>query len=271
MDEIVEEYPEIHFSQNEEWKDSGTVLSLFTAPITGDSPVYACYADTVFEEEAVNGLEGTSLAVDQSWQTRYRSRSEESLRRAEKSTMNGGVVTDVGTDIDVEDADAEFTGLFRFDADTVERARALWEAGSVDRDANIPELLRVLVAAGIPMNGVDIGDQWAELETAQDLSRFILDTKANTLRRLRTMVENSTILDQYTFTVEEWRRDPDTVCERIRQSFDGSAVIVRSSALAEDGWEESNAGRFESVLDIPSDDRRKLTAAIEEVVDSYSV
>lgn len=269
MDDIVDMYPDIHFSQNEDWETTGTVASLFTAPLPEDCPVYVCYADTVFETTAVDALDGTTaVTVDRSWQTRYRDRSAESLARAEKVTIDGDSLATIGTDIPTEDADAEFTGLIRFTPEALDRARSLYESRTVTETADLPALLCAVDAAGIDVQTVDIGESWAELDTAEDLSRFILDTKANTLRRLQSMVTESTILDQHTFTVDEWETAPDTICEQIADMFAGS-VIVRSSALTEDSWNESNAGRFESVLDVPTDDPQSITEAITHVIDSY--
>lgn len=270
MDDVIDAYPDIHFSQNEAWETTGPVASLFTAPLPTDRPVYVCYADTVFESSAVAALDGTTtIAVDRSWQTRYHDRSAESLDRAEKVRIENGQVADAGTDLAVEDADAEFTGLLRLAPTAVECARSLWESRTLTDDAGLPALLRAISATGIDVDAVDIGDDWAELDTEADLSRFVLDTKANTLRRLQSMVTESTILDQQTFTVGEWRADAARVSDDIAETFDGDAVIVRSSALDEDGWDESNAGRFESVLDVPSGNHEALADAIEQVVDSY--
>lgn len=270
MDDIVEEYPNIHFSQNENWETTGPVSSLFTAPLPDDRPLYVCYADTVFEHSAVEALDGTTtIAIDRSWQTRYHDRSEESLARAEKVLLENDHLTDADRLLDIDEADAEFTGLLRLTPDAIERARSLWQSRTLTEEADLPALLRAISAAGIDVKAVDIGDNWAELDTAEDLSRFVLDTKANTLRRLQSMVDESTVLEQHTFTVGKWNDDSDTVCTAIAETFDDEPVIVRSSALAEDGWDESNAGRFESVLDVPSDDPASLSKAIEQVIGSY--
>lgn len=270
VDDVAEAYPEMDISRNDEWETSGPVASLFTAPLPRDRPVYVCYADTVFEETAVNALDGaTTIAVDRTWQTRYRSRSEESLEWAEKVVIEDGRVADADRDLPVNRADAEFTGLVRLTPEAVDRALSLWNSRTIADDAVLPDLLRALDAAGIDVKTVDVGDNWAELETAEDISRFVLDTKANTLRRLQSRVEKSTILDQNTFTVRDWRAESDGVREWIMDTFGDDPLIVRSSAMAEDGWHESNAGRFESVLDVPPDDPQSFGAAVEEVVDSY--
>lgn len=270
IDEVVDEYPNIHFSQNEEWETTGPIASLFSAPLPTDTPIYVCYADTVFEAAAVEALDTApvSIAVDSTWQDRYRSRDESSLERAEKVVLDDGRLVDADTDLSITEASAEFTGLMRFSPAAVERARSLWESRIVDESARLPDLVRALSASGLSISVADIEGNWAELETAADLSRFVLDTKANTLRRLSSMVENSVILEQYTFEVAEWDGDRDAVCARLADRFDGE-VIVRSSARAEDGWEESNAGAFESILGVPADDRAACQDAIEAVIDSY--
>ncbi len=272
MDAIVEEYPEIHFLENEDWEKSGTLSSLFTAPLPESRPVYVCYADRIFDPEAVISLEDNSdvsIGIDQSWQTQYHSRTQETLDRTEKIQLDEGNIIDIGRSLDMDEADAEFTGLVRLSPSAVGSAKRLWNTRILSPDSDIPALVRGLGVTDTTLTAADVSGDWAELETVDDLSRFVLDTKANTLRRLQLMVEKSVILQQYTFTVEEWEGSAKSVCHDINRVFDRDSVIVRSSALAEDGWEESNAGRFESVLDVPVNDPTHLRDAIEYVIDSY--
>jgi choline kinase/phosphohistidine swiveling domain-containing protein len=272
FDDVLSEYPKVHFTRNEEWEDTGTVGSLLAAPLPEDSPVYVCYADTIFEAEIVEELDRSDadavLAVDTVWRDRYEGREEASLERAEKVALSNGAVAGIGRDLRTREADAEFTGLVRLSPSAVAELRTLVEAGSVTETDDLPELISELDDR-LSVETLDIGGRWAELETADDISRFVLDTKANTLRRLGTMVEKSTILEQCSFRVDEWHDDPERICREIADVFGDRSVIVRSSALAEDTWESSNAGRFESVLDVPADDRTALRNAIRRVVDSY--
>ncbi len=269
LSEIINEYPNIHFSNNEDWEHSGTLESLRSAPLPEDRPVYVCYSDIIFEADAVGALADStselSICVDRNWDTRYDDRSDDSLQRAEKVRLAGDAIVDISSELPLTEADAEFTGLLRLSPDSVSQLKQLWGEGSLSQADDLGTLVRLFSNVDI----VDIGDRWAELETAEDIARFVLDTKANTLRRLQSMVTESVILDQYTFTVKEWKTDPSRICDAIAATFDCEAVIVRSSALAEDGWETSNAGHFESVLDVPSDDNVTLQTAIQQVVDSY--
>ena len=273
LEDIVEEYPDIHFSRNENWEETGTVGSFLSAPLDEDRPTYVCYADVVFEPHIVQRLEQvsdeTAVAIDERWETRYRSRSAESRERAEKVFCENGHLDRISAGIEPEKADAEFTGLVRFSPSAVRFAFDLVDRGIVDEEDDLPNLITALLLGGIEPGVVDVDGNWAELETAEDLARFVLDTKANTLKRLESMVTESTIAPQYTFTVGEFQADQESVCESIRDEFDRN-VIVRSSTLAEDGWDESNAGRFESILDVPTDDEDELVDSIEAVIDSYN-
>jgi choline kinase/phosphohistidine swiveling domain-containing protein len=275
MDEIVKEYPDIHFSRNEDWEQTGTIGSLLSAPLDETRPTYVCYADVVFQPEIVGDLQNTdadaAVAVDEYWRTRYRSRTEESRERAEKArydTANEPYVDRVASDLAPEEANAEFTGLTRFSPAAMRFVFDLVDRGLIGPEDDLADLVTALSVGEIHPEPVDVAGHWAELETAEDLARFVLDTKANTLKRLESIVTESTIAPQYNFTVDEFRDDPAGVADRIKDTFD-RPVIVRSSTLAEDGWDHSNAGAFESVLDVSPDDPASVRGAIEEVISSY--
>ena len=274
LEDVLEEYPGIHFSRNDDWEETGTVGTLLSAPLDADRPTYVCYADVVFQPDLVADLAATddpaAVAVDVDWKTRYRSRSDESRDRAEKVVLDeaGTHVDRITTDVDPADADAEFTGLTRFDPDALAFVFDLFDRGIVDPTHDLAELLTALSLGEFAPRAVDVEGHWAELETADDLAQFVLDTKANTLKRLESVVSESTIAPQYTFTVAEYDDDPDGVHAAICERFD-RPVIVRSSAMDEDGWEHSNAGAFESVLDVAPTDETALGDAIDAVIDSY--
>jgi len=93
-----------------------------------------------------------------------------------------------------------------------------------------------------------------------------LGTKAELLDRLASVLTTARVLPQVRFTVGEWRSTPAAVSERLG-AWANDAVIVRSSARAEDGRQGSMAGRFRSVLNATG--LRSVTTAIESVIDSY--
>ena len=135
-------------------------------------------------------------------------------------------------------------------------------------DRLITELSADLAAGATAV--VDFEGGWAELDSEQDLARFRFGTKAETLERLRGRLTSARVLPQYTLRVGDWRRRRDDVLGEIAAAFPHGTVVVRSSALNEDTAQSSQAGNFESVLDVTAADPTALASAIDAVCASYA-
>ena len=98
--------------------------------------------------------------------------------------------------------------------------------------------------------------------------QFTFGTKAETLVRAASRLTRARVLPLLYFTAGEWSAGKEPILRRIRASFDGAALAVRSSALHEDGAGESMAGRFRSVLGVDRRDPAALGRAIESVIAS---
>ncbi len=94
-----------------------------------------------------------------------------------------------------------------------------------------------------------------------------LGTKAETLQRLYQKLECATVLPQYTFTVEEWEREPEQIKSKLLSLDWSETVIVRSSSLAEDTSTNSQAGKYESIANISGEE--EFQRAVERVIFSY--
>lgn len=274
IDEVLRQYPEVRCFVNPEWRGTGSLGSLLAAPLEPSRTTYVCYADVVFDGGVVELLSRAAgdvvIAVDRRWRTRYEERTADDLRRAEKVRLHAGGVREVGSEIPVDRADAEFIGLTRLGpravAATLDLAR---EDHPRLARAGLPTLITALQSRGYSVGIVDVQGRWAELNAPQDLARFVLGTKASTLERLRPLVRCSVIGELITFTAGEWRQESHQVLDRIYAAFGRRSLAVRSSACHEDTFKESQAGRFATVLDVPGGDRERLAAAIERVVASY--
>ena len=97
-----------------------------------------------------------------------------------------------------------------------------------------------------------------------------LGTKAETLERLRPKLRSAEVLPLVYFTVAEWKQAPERCLRAVQRRLAVETVVVRSSALVEDGATESRAGAFDSVLDVPVHDVTALQAAVEHVVTSMT-
>ena len=94
-------------------------------------------------------------------------------------------------------------------------------------------------------------------------------TKAQTLSFLSTKLEKSIISKLIFFTVKDWEESRNKIIEGIQAKFPKQDLIIRSSAIGEDGQTESMAGAFESVTDVDSGNSQHLISSIEKVIKSY--
>lgn len=279
LDEIAERYPDLHYSLNPDWETTGAAASLLEAPLNGLAVHYVSYADVLFRDSAVQSLSlsnaDVAVLVDSNWRHRFEGRSSEDLGRCEKVNLHNGWVTRLGRDLLPELADAEFVGLVRLKpwvADFLATQKG--ELPEAIVNGSLTQLLEMLRTRGFSVAAVDVAGGWAELNEPNDLSRFILGTKAQTLHRLQGVVSYSRIEDQVSFTVAEWQDSHNELLGKVRSRLFATKtatkkLVVRSSALSEDGFGASNAGAYTSVLSVDGQSDGALRAAIEKVIASY--
>ena len=95
-------------------------------------------------------------------------------------------------------------------------------------------------------------------------------TKSRMLVELKTRLTLFKVPDLLVYTVEQLSCMSDSeLLSEIKAHFGSISLIVRSSAGDEDGALNSNAGAYESVLGVQSDDESALSSAVDTVIDSY--
>ncbi len=94
-----------------------------------------------------------------------------------------------------------------------------------------------------------------------------LGTKAETLQMLYQKLKYAEVLPQYSFTVREWRTEREKVKSGFLSLDWNAKVIVRSSSYAEDTYNGSQAGKYESVASVSGLEEFQKAAAA--VIDSY--
>jgi choline kinase len=272
-DEVVERYPEVRVIFNRDWAHGGPMQSLGLAPLGAGCDTYVCYSDVVFRRDAVERLSAAQgdvvVAVDTRWRERYEGRSRRDLDTAERVRLDRGRVVDAGSGVEVDGPDvAELAGLLRLAPRAGDAVASAIRSGELAPTESMPSLLAYLRGAGFKVTAVDLAGQWAELDARQDLARFVLGTKAESLERLRSMSHGGEIAELVSFTWRDWLEDREGAVRTVLSTIGSDQLIVRSSALAEDGWHESAAGQFESILDV---DRTPaaIAAAVDEVFASY--
>jgi choline kinase len=259
IDEVVKSYPALNFSIVADWENKTALDSLFHAPFSG-KPVVISYTDTLFRKdlisELINSSDEVTFVIDSLWRERYASRSRDDILKAETLTVNK--------------CEVEFTGLVYLGSKAVLCVQEVIQAGQTKKIGNeLLDLISFFRDKGFKIDFKDLAGDWAEFNSPSDIANFILGTKADTLARLENIVKNSHIGKQESFTTALWKKDPESVVARIQSNFGKTKLVVRSSSKSEDNWRSSNAGGFESILNVSCYEGEELYDAINKVVDSY--
>src|SRR5690606_36943149 len=132
-----------------------------------------------------------TIGIDKAWRKRISNPSF--LYEAEKVLLNGSFVESAGRkSILPNEADAQYSGLTYIKSDVVKKivdeldksAQALLS----DNDS-LTDLLSVISGNwSYQVNTFDHSGLWAELDTHEDLARFVFGTKAETLERIKPFV-----------------------------------------------------------------------------------
>jgi len=91
-------------------------------------------------------------------------------------------------------------------------------------------------------------------------------TKADTLQLLKGKCEKFFVLPQITFTVSEILNNPDKVSGQALNEFPNQNLIIRSSGVLEDTLNESNAGKYLTIMDVKPEN---ILEAAQKVKDSF--
>lgn len=273
-EEITKNYQQLTVVNNDKWETTGAVGSLFLCDHDVTEAVLVCYADVLFREDLVRSVErGTTdivIAVDSLWKQRFLGRSISDLEKAEKVVIKDGAVLGLGRSYDADVASAEFVGLVKFSPKVWHYIKHLpLEKRQRLGDEKLSILVEFLRLNGFSVSFIDAQGDWAEVRLAADLGQFILGTKAETLHRLKKMVRNSVILDQISFTLDQWVENSGTVIDEILNKYEKKKIIVRSSAKSEDNKDSSGAGVYDSVMNVPTYDLVQIKDAINQVFNSY--
>ena len=262
IERIIKEYPKLRFTIIPEW-ESGSILNTFlNAPKTTNKTIIM-YSDTIFDnfinKKILQYNSDVFFCYDSEWENRYLSRDQSDIDLAEKFNLND---FNSGKKFLVE-----YTGLVALNAKALDFVR---KNKKNLKGKSTLDLVYFLQNNHFSISSFDIKGKWAELNSNDDIARFILGTKADTLDRLKPILKKSHIGTLINFTTKDWKEKRKEILKKIQNSFPDHSLIIRSSSFNEDGWIQSNAGGFESVANIDSKNLSDLDKAICLVIKSYN-
>ena len=94
-------------------------------------------------------------------------------------------------------------------------------------------------------------------------------SKADVLVFLKSHLSLARVEDIEIINAGVFLENPEEEAERIRSRFQGDTVVVRSSSVKEDSMVTSNAGHFDSVLNVDSGSLDDIIHAVRHVLSTY--
>ena len=163
-----------------------------------DSSLIVTYSDTLFRKEYFKKLSGSNehvtITIDSLWKSRYSNRSQQDIKIAEKIKLpNGDKFNEV-----------EFTGLLKLNKESVNKILSNKETL---KGKKLVDLIDFFKFNKIPHDYFDVEGDWSELNAQNDLVKFVLGTKAESLNRLQPMVKKSKIGKSFFFNVNQWDKE----------------------------------------------------------------
>lgn len=274
MLKVMQAYPTMKYYYNERWESTGSAYSLSKASAEFDSDLLISFSDIVYSQTAVETMSRSeadlTVAYDSKWETRYGGRVQRILDDAVKVFVDDDGKVDIRKCTEPRRCLGEFVGLIVIKRRmATELLPTLHEILGQDQKAHLGPLVARL-SARWSVDTVDVEGRWAELDSPQDLLQFRFGTKAETLARLQKRLAKARILEQVAFTVGDYEQNSAKIIRHIRATFDSKHVVVRSSATNEDTFKSSMAGRYKSVLNVPSQADDSIRQAINAVCSSYA-
>ena len=95
-----------------------------------------------------------------------------------------------------------------------------------------------------------------------------LDSKADTILKLKEYNLNFLIPDTYVFKTDEWKISKKEIINTIQKKFK-KKIVIRSSSSDEDSENRSQAGKYLSILGVNPSDKKILEISINKVINSY--
>ena len=260
VDDVVKGYPQLKFTVIPDWQNRSVLHTLLKASFTA-RPAIITYSDTVFRNKVVKEIisidSDVVFGIDRQWKERFEQRPVDDIRSAETIEID---------DASGKNCTVEFTGLVIFREKAVRHIQGLDESNI---GSSLIHLLEHLKSLGLSVTPFDVAGNWAELNCPGDIANFILGTKADTLAQLEPLVKKCHIGKQVSFTSTQWGNEPNSILGEVSAAFSDDLLVVRSSSKGEDNWYSSNAGGFDSILNVDGSDKRAVSDAIETVIASY--
>ncbi len=257
--EIKKNFPYLNIFKIPNKVKSSILNSFLSIPFRNKRTVIF-YSDTIFDKSIFQLKKNIKydliVYVDTNFKNRYPKRPKIDLDKAEILKKN----------ITKLKLNCEFTGILQLNE---KLSLFLKKNKEKINGTNLIDLIKYIKQEKFIVRFIDIKDKWAEFNYDQDIARFILGNKAETLERLKLFNNKFKLPKQIYFSLKEWEKNKKQIINLISRTFKSKKIIIRSSSFNEDSWHSSNAGKFESFSNINSWEKEIVKKYINKCINSY--
>ena len=265
----------------EDYDITDVIMDVFS---NADGDILFIYPCVVFHNEFCqqfmsNTLGGVVLTCNTSWLSNPNVSYRQQVM-TEKLQIHEEQVVSCGRLLDKDKWHAAFSGVARIDQSALQMLLSIWNElksnpveffhDSINLEKiRITDFIHHIIEQGVYVRAYESSSDVVTISKGEQLSKFVFGTKAQTLQRLQFVLEESSISELLIFTVAEWNESRQKILKQAQKQFNDCRVVVRSSSIVEDGWDESLAGAFYSVLDVDISIAGRLEEVINDVITSY--
>ncbi len=257
---------DIKFINNKKWKKNIIEsLKLFNFK----NSTIITYADTLHDFNAIKELRKSkanlTICVDSNWLKRYENRPYKDKVISER--YNYKTNTFLKNSKNFLDQ-KEFTGLIKISEKLLPTFSKILNKKLI---TNIPDILNQLIMVENSVNILDIKGNWCEFNSSEDKKNFFLKSKHDTVFKVSKSIPEIKFLDQLIINKDNWTKNKKSVLKKIISKFKNKKIIIRSSSFLEDKDNQSNAGKYLSVGNILTKNKKFLELNINKVFNSYKI
>ena len=261
IDKIIKSYPDFKYCYNFEWQKTGSLKSLEIAvnsiDISRKFKLFISYSDIIFDNQILY-----KITKNSNEEIKFAYSNIEYFKTKKKKALDL---------VSVNNNKKTFVGLVSVDEKiSKDFCKNILMNKSKNKKDHISQLFNGdIINKKFKVRPIRVDRLWAHAESSFSISRFLLSTKASTLSRLRLEIKEFNILDLIFASRTEFYKNRELIINNIIKHFPyENQIIVRSSAVNEDGFNNSNAGKYLTIQNINKnfDD---LNKAIHRVFKSY--
>lgn len=262
-------FKNVQIINNKKWSETRSVYSFLLAIEEVKHSALVTYGDILFRDsiskELINSNKDIAIAISDLENEnggKYKNKFKELLYQ------DNDIVSKIGHNVDEEFSKKEFIGVAFFSFRAIKFIKEKLEIlKSKFKLCHMSELIEFLRSQGFDVNCKDFKNDWTEVYFKNDVAKFVFGTKAQTLRRLKNYLEHASIPEQYILEKKNWSIDKNKIINEIKSLFKKKKLAVRSSSFSEDNMVSSNAGKYETYLNVSIE--KNAIKSIDSVFKSY--